>query len=60
MNVLLYPKGGMSIAWTYTDREGTQECKLVGVNQRASSGQRVRLNGAGSAAFSRFGGRTEN
>lgn len=32
MNVLLYPKGGISIAWTYKDPEGTQECKLVGVN----------------------------
>lgn len=32
MTALLYPKGGMPIAWTYKDRKGTQECKLVGVN----------------------------
>ncbi len=32
MNVLLYPNGGMSIAWTYKDSKGTQECKLVEVN----------------------------
>ena len=32
MNVLLYPKGGMSVAWTYKDSKGTQECKLIGVN----------------------------
>ncbi len=32
MNVLLYPKGGTSIAWTYKDSKGTQECKLVEVN----------------------------
>jgi len=32
MTVLLYPAKGMSIGWTYKDRDGTQECKLVGVN----------------------------
>ncbi len=32
MDVLLYPKGGMSIAWTYKDSKGTMDCKLIAVN----------------------------